>query len=164
MDAITTLTAKLTNPKISVHDKLIEICQRTHQLIEGSDRVSLWVFSKDFNKITSILCYDSTSGSFTSGHELTREDYNDYFDAILNKDVIYAPQARENLFTLCFNETYFEPLNIYSLLDFILHKDFEPIGIICCESIGKETQWTDDDIEILRRISNISSFYFQVNS
>jgi len=162
MDALTKLTAKLTNPSISVNDKLVKICQVTHQLIEGADRVSLWVFSKDFSKITSLLCYDANSGQYSSGQELFRSDYTEYFDAIIKKDVINASLARDNVFTQCFNESYFQPLNIYSLLDFILHEDFEPTGVICCESVNEVTHWSEDNIETLRRIANMSSLYFKV--
>lgn len=75
--------------------------------------------------------------------------------------MINAPQARTHDITKCFNETYFEPLNIHSLLDFILHWEFIPQGIICCESVGKEVQWAERDIESLKRIARVSSMYFK---
>ncbi|MCJ8318336.1 MAG: GAF domain-containing protein [Colwellia sp.] len=161
MDPITELTEKLTNPTISVDNKLIEICQRTHQLIEGADRISLWSFSQGLNKITSLLSFDTNSGQFTSGQELSRDDYTEYFDAIIKNEVINAPRARDHVFTQCFNESYFEPLKIYSLLDFILHNDFKPMGIICCEGVGKVKYWSGENIETLKRIANISSCCFQ---
>ena len=164
MDALTKLTAKLTNPSISVNDKLVKICQVTHQLIEGADRVSLWVFSEDFSKINSLICYDAISGQYSSEQELSRSDYKEYFDAIIKKEVINAPQARDHVFTQCFNESYFQPLNIYSLLDFILYRDFEPTGIICCESVNNTAYWSDDNIETLKRIANMSSLYFTINT
>jgi len=162
VDLITKLTVKLTNPKVSVDDKLIEICHKTQQLIDGADRVSLWVFSEGFNKIKSLLCYDATTGQYTSGQELSRDDYTEYFDAIIKKEIINAPLARDNVFTQCFTESYFEPLKIYSLLDFILHKDFEPTGIICCEGVGEVKHWSDENIKTLKRIASISSFCFHL--
>jgi len=164
MDPIAKLTAKLTNPKFSENDKLVEICHTTHQLIEGADRVSLWSFSQDFTEIKSLICYDAISGQFTSGQELSRENYTEYFDAIIKKEVINAPLARDNVFTQCFKDSYFKPLKIYSLLDFILHKDFEPTGIICCEGVDEVKYWSDENIEALKRIANISSFCFKLES
>jgi hypothetical protein len=161
MDKFIKLTATLTNPIVNERDKLKEICNTTASLIKGADRVSLWVFSPDFESVESIICYDAATGNYTSGQRLNKSDFNHYFEGILAKEVINAPQARTHDITKCFNETYFEPLNIYSLLDFILHREFIPSGIICCESVGKVTQWADEDIESLKRIARASSMHFQ---
>jgi hypothetical protein len=156
------LTATLTNPRVKVEDKLKEICTITSQLIKGADRVSLWHFSDDFEKIESLICYDTSNGDITKGMTLHRSDFNDYFKGILEQEVINAPEARTHDLTKDFNEAYFDPLNIHSLLDFVLHQDFVPSGIICCESVGKVTHWTDENIESLRHIASSSSMYFKI--
>jgi len=160
MDPFIKLTTKLTNPKVSIEDKLKEICLTTSLLIKGADRVSLWRFEKSFESIKSLICYDSANRNFTSEQILKKSDFNDYFSGILKNEIINAPQARSHELTKCFNESYFIPLEIHSLLDFILHQDFNPHGIICCESVGKVTQWSDDNVETLRRIARASSMYF----
>lgn len=155
------LIATLTNPKVKVEDKLKEICIITSQLIKGADRVSLWAFSNDFEKIKSLICYDASSGEIASGMTLSKSDFNDYFKAIMEQEIINAPEARTHDLTKYFNEIYFVPLNIQSLLDFVLHQNFTPSGIICCESVGKVTHWTDENIESLRRIARSSSMYLK---
>jgi len=163
MDKFIKLTARLTNPTVNEQDKLKEICTTAASLIKGADRVSLWVFSPDFESIRSIMSYDTATRSYTSGQQLNKSDFSNYFEGILDKEVINAPQARTHDITKCFNEAYFEPLNIYSLLDFILHREFIPRGIICCESVGEVMQWSDRDIESLKRIARASSMYFKYN-
>jgi len=160
MDPFIKLATKLTNPNVSIEDKLKEICLTTSSLIKGADRVSLWCFDEDFESIQSLICYDSVNRNFTSEQVLKKSDFNDYFSGILENDVINAPQARSHKLTKCFNEPYFIPLEIYSLLDFILHQDFNPHGVICCESVGKTTQWSDSNVETLKRIARSSSMYF----
>lgn len=160
MDQFTKLTSKLTNPSINVQDKLKGICETTVSLVQGATRVSLWFFSPDFESIESLICYDASSRSYTSGQKLYKADCEDYFKAILQNEIINAPDAREHDSTKCFKEVYFEPLNIYSLLDYILHRDFNPHGIICCESVNKITQWSDKDIDTLKKIARVSSMYF----
>ncbi len=162
MDLFTKLTAKLTDPKLSVEEKLKEICVITSSVIHGADRVSLWRFDADFHYIESLMCYDTKEQSFIDGQKLYRTDFKEYFDGILLNDVINAAQARSHPLTKCFNESYFEPLDIYSLLDFILYTDFVPTGIICCEGVGKEVQWQDEDIKSLKRIANTSSMFFKI--
>ena len=164
MDPFIKLTVKLTNPAIHVEDKLKEICIVTAQLIQGADRVSLWVFSQNFDSIESLICYDRASGLFDSGCVLNKSDFNDYFKGILNQQVINAPDARTHELTKCFNETYFEPLEIRSLLDFVLHQDFIASGVICCESVGKMIHWSEKNIESLKRIARVSSMYFKIGN
>ena len=163
MDRFIKLTAKLTNPTTSEYDKLKEICHTTASLIKGADRVSLWSFSPNFDSIESLICYDSITCTYTSKNKLDKSDFTQYFEGILNQEIINAPQARSHEVTKCFNEAYFKPLQIYSLLDFILYQEFIPQGIICCESVGKETQWSDAHIESLRRIARVSSMYFKLS-
>jgi hypothetical protein len=163
MDPFIRLTTKLTNPKVSIEDKLKEICLTTSLLIKGADRVSLWCFDGSFESIKSLICYDSANRTFTSEQILKKSDFKDYFSGILKNEIINAPQARTHELTKCFNESYFTPLEIHSLLDFILHRDFNPHGVICCESVGKVTQWSDENVETLRRIARGSSMYFRMD-
>jgi len=161
MDVYTRLTAKLTNPNVSVEDKLKEVCQAAASQISGAHRVSLWVFNKEFDSIKPLICYDAIEHVYIDAQPLTKSDYDAYFKGILTNEVICAPDARKHELTQCFTESYFEPLNIYSLLDFILHRDFEPLGILCCESVGTVTHWTEENIDLLRRIARASSMYFR---
>jgi hypothetical protein len=163
MEAFLTLTSSLTNPSLTVDKKLKVICETTAELITGADRVSLWTFKDDYSKIVSSINYDRIKRKYSKAAELCRKDFADYFEAIINNDVIKASDARSDPLTACFKDLYFKPNNIYSLLDFILHHDFKPIGIICCESVGRVYQWSDDDVESLRRIARASSLYFNLD-
>jgi hypothetical protein len=145
-----------------VDKKLKVICEVTSEVVPGADRVSLWTFQDNFSKIVSSVSYDRISNKYGGNDELKRVDFASYFKAILNNDVINAIDARKDPVTACFKDLYFEPNNIFSLLDFILHNDFQPIGVICCESVGEIYQWNEDDVSSLRRIANASSLYFNL--
>lgn len=162
MEEFIRLTSVLTNPAIAVDKKLKVICEVTSEIISGADRVSLWTFADNHSKIVSKVSYDHINNKYGDTAELKREDFAVYFDAIINNDVIIASDAREHPQTACFKELYFKPNNIYSLLDFILHKDFKPIGVICCESVGRLYEWSEDDVQALRRIASSSSLYFNL--
>lgn len=163
MEAFIRLTTTLTNPALTVDKKLKMICSVTSELVEGADRVSLWTFKDNYSKIVSSVSYDCMKNKFGGSAELSRENFGAYFDAIIGNEVVKADDAREHPQTACFKELYFKPNNIYSLLDFILHHDFNPIGIICCESVGRKYEWTDEDVQSLRRIARASSLYFNLD-
>jgi hypothetical protein len=163
MEAFIRLTSVLTNPTIEVGKKLEVICEVTSEVIAGADRVSLWTFTDNYSKIVSSVSYDHINNKYGDTSELRRKDFGAYFDAMISNEVIIASNARENPQTACFKDLYFKPNNIYSLLDFILHHDFKPIGIICCESVGRLYEWSEDDVQALRRIARASSLYFNLD-
>jgi hypothetical protein len=72
---------------------------------------------------------------------------------------IVAPHARTHPITSELNEKYFVPNDIYSLLDFIIHRDFDPVGVICCKNAHSPIKWTDQHVSVLRQVSSIISFY-----
>lgn len=163
MDAFIRLTTTLTNPALAVDKKLRVICEVTSEMVTGADRVSLWTFEDNYSKIVSSVNYDCIKCTYGGTAELSRDDFGAYFEAIINNDVVQADDARKHPQTACFKELYFKPNNIYSLLDFILHHDFHPIGVICCESVGRFYEWSEDDVQSLRRIARASSLYFRLN-
>jgi hypothetical protein len=163
MEAFIRLTSVLTNPSISVDKKLKVICEVTSEVIAGADRVSLWTFEDNYSKIISSISYDRINNEYGCRTELKRKHFGVYFDAIINNEIIKADDARVYPLTSCFKEMYFEPNNIFSLLDYNLHHNFKPIGVICCESVGKIYSWSDDDVKSLRRIANASSLYFSID-
>jgi hypothetical protein len=159
MDAITDLVIAISNPAKSSDKKLEQICMTVMQTITHANRVSLWSFNTAQDEIVCLKCLSETD-QFTSGAILKKADFPEYFNAILKDEVIIASDARSHPATLCFNENYFTPLDIYSLFDYIYHKDFAPRGVICCESVGKKIIWLEDESHILRRIANMTSLLF----
>lgn len=162
MDAFNKLSIAISNPSLSINQKLTYICQTIKQVVKHSHRVSLWAFKDDYSEIVKIGGFDHEN-KFTYGDVLTRSDYPEYFDYILNHETLNAGNARTHQATSCFNNTYFEQKSIHSLLDFIYHHDFKPTGIICCEAINSEVEWDLECVNKLKRIANISSIFFSKN-
>ena len=162
MDALSKLSITISNPNVSLKQKLISICKTIKREIKQSHRVSLWVFTDDYSEILKIGGFNEQN-IFIAGDTLKRIDYPEYFDYILTHNVLNASKARLHIGTSCFNNTYFKQHNIYSLLDFIYHHDFEPTGVICCEAVNNEIEWESSCIEKLKRIANISSIFFSKN-
>jgi len=159
LDHYANLTAKVSNPKHSVKDKLQTICKVVKGVSPKANRVSLWLFNDDQSEIYCLMCLDANNG-WSNGQALQKQDFPEYFDYILKNNVLSASDARTEASTKCFNDAYFEPLNIFSLLDFIFHFQFVPTGIICCEREGDVANWTSDDVNGLKRVSNITSMFF----
>ncbi len=159
---ITNLTIDISKPDISEEHKLRMICETTKSCIPNANRVSIWVFNESYDEINCIMCLDEDN-KLSDGLTLSKADYPEYFDVILNERVLSAPDARNHPATQCFNVGYFDALSITSLLDYIFHHEFQPAGVICCERVGEPTEWQQEDIDNLRRISNVTSMFLNEN-
>lgn len=161
MDALDQISATLTNDALAYDEKLKVLCKDVLDSISRANRVSFWSFTKDFDAITCLMGYDNVNSEFSSGTVLKQPDFPEYFNAIIKNQIVSAPDARNHPDTRCFNRLYFEPNNIYSLLDYILYDDFTPVGIICCESSANYAQWQADDRQALKRIAVLISTVFK---
>ncbi len=101
--------------------------------------------------------------SFSEGQVLYAKDQPKYFETILSEKFIVAPDAHSHPTTATLTNQYFVLLDIYSLLYFVIYRDFKPSGIICCENAGERHEWNEDDISFLRQISTLVSFNYKSN-
>ena len=120
--------------------------------------VSIWRFDEGLTKIVCLFAIDINTGETSHGQELMRTDFPKYFDCILEETTICAPDACAHHQTAELAEAYFQPNGIISLLDYIVHKNFKPAGIICCESKNTRRDWSVTDISYLRDLAVFASF------
>jgi len=156
MNAITKLTSVVNDPTIQSDNKLIEICNTVSQAVPHANRVSLWKFNDECSKIECLKVLDPANRS-TQGQILYQDDFPFYFEHIIYNQVVMASDARQHYVTKCFTVNYLEPLNIYSLLNFIVHVEHQPKGIIWGERVGKRICWDKTDKVAIKRIANVMS-------
>ena len=148
----------MSDPEIHSKEKLNAICAELKRLIPKADRVSLWLFKEHLSSIKCLICLDDND-QISVGTELYAADFPQYFQYIVSHQVLDASNARVNEHTQCFNEMYFEPLNIYSLLDYIFLVDNKPAGVICCEAVNSPVVWDEEDLESLVKIVDITTLF-----
>jgi len=158
MNAITKLTLTVNNPDLEPSSKLTEICKTVEIAVPHANRISLWRFLGEGDEIECLKVLDPINEA-TEGQILRQADFPTYFEHIKNNQVVMASDARHNYITKCFNQDYFEPLNIYSLLDFVIHNGQQAAGIICCERVGEQICWDKADKVAIKRIANVMSLY-----
>jgi GAF domain-containing protein len=144
----------------SQKDDLIKVYQSMCKDITknvGSTRASVWLLSPLQDAIECLCLHDTRDNSFHSGSKLKEEDFGDYFQAIKKDLKIIADDAANHPATKCFDEIYFIPNDIRSLLDFVVLKSGEPIGVLCCEHCTHIKNWTETDIQYLHQMSGLLS-------
>ena len=152
----------LNDPKCSRDFQLQHICKTMFNEIPSANLISLWVFNESISEIECIKAYDVETDTFSEGHILKKSEFPKYFNAIIENETVDASDARNHPVTSGFTEGYFQPNDIYSLLDFILHNDFKPKGVLCCESKGKKVVWSASDLESIRMVATMVSFMFDI--
>ena len=152
------LAVKISDPNVSSDRKLKQICKELKALIPNANRVSLWLFNKEYSTLNCLICLDENN-DVSSGTVLYTENSPAYFNYILTNQVLDASDARNNEVTKPFSHSYFEPLNIYSLLDYIYILDSKPLGVICCESVGSKVTWSHVDKESLIKVADVTNLF-----
>ena len=160
IDPLTELTIKLSRQTLTAKDKYAAICRCVLQCVPKTNRVSLWKFDDSRSAIHCLMLLDECGKPEQAEIVLTQTQYPDYFSAIIQRETVSASDARSHPDTRCFAKDYFPNNDIHSMLDFIFHQDFRPVGIICCESVGKQVEWDSKDESMLRRTASIVSMFF----
>ena len=126
-----------------------------------ADITSIWFFDPEHTQIECQYCYDALEESFTKGQVLEKTDFPAYFSAVVEYNFISAPDAWTHTATKELIEVYFKPKGIVSLLDFIIHVNFKPVGVICCENRRGIRDWSEQNKDYLRSIASLTSFHFR---
>ncbi len=123
-------------------------------------RASIWRYRDTLvrDRIQCLQIYDRTDQTWSSGVVLKEEDFGPYFEQMRRDNLIVASDARRYPSTSCFNEIYFEPLGIYSLLDVGISIGGEPFGLFCCEHTTDILEWTPEHAEYLRQVGMLIGY------
>lgn len=127
----------------------------------SADRCSIWLYNEDK---TSIICeqlYIKCENTWYTGIELFKKDYERYFDGLIQNPVIVADDVNTHPHTMCFKESYSDPLGIKSMLDVPIVYRGEVIGVICIESLTKRN-WHKVEVNFAEMLSSLYSFAYSV--
>jgi GAF domain-containing protein len=126
----------------------------------GATRASLWAYPDPLlrDRIECLSLYDRTDAAWSQGAVLKEDDFGPYFEAMRQDGLIVAGDARHHPVTECFNEIYFDPLGIVSLLDVGINVSGEPFGLFCCENTTEILDWTPAHVEYLRQVGTLLGF------
>lgn len=125
----------------------------------GCSRASLWLY-KDMllNEIIALDLYDVPSGKHFNDIHLHEDDFAPYFEAMRNDGGIDAADAMNHPATRCFNEAYFEPNDIVSLLDVGIRYNGQLVGVFCCENVSEIMHWNETQKAYLDQAGKLITF------
>ena len=153
-DALTSLTARYTNPAERFGDRLRSILEiSAHALHVG--RLSMWRFDDERSTILCLGQYRPEGREYVSGSALRREDAPHYFAALERERVVAASDARSDPRTCEFLDGYLIPNGIGAMLDVPLRHNNSTLGVLCAEHVGGTRPWTVDEQNFMISVGNL---------
>lgn len=146
----------LTSKSYSNNDSFKVVLKNIIQTVATNcdiSRVSYWSYIPEGLRCESI--YYFASNRFEKNFFISKNDYPNYFDALLTGVQIVASDVYNNKTTeeLCYD--YFPKHNIKSLLETPIFINDKIVGILSFESVDEKRDWDNEDINFSRSISDL---------
>ena len=153
-DALTSLTARYTNPSEPFGDRLRSILEISAHAL-NVERLSMWRFDDERSIIRCAGMYRRAGGQYESGSVLHSQDAPHYFEALERDRVVAASDARTDPRTCEFRDAYLIPNEIGAMLDVPLRHDNTTVGVLCAEHVGDSRVWTVDEQNFAISVANL---------
>jgi PAS domain S-box-containing protein len=116
---------------------------------------SVWTLNQLRNKLTCEKMYMLRTRTFDAKLELSGKDAPDFFEAITREEVLVAKDAAMHAATKELSETYLLNHGVQSLLAVPFYSEGRLTGILCCEQQNEMKDWTEEDVEFLKSLSDL---------
>jgi PAS domain S-box-containing protein len=153
-DALTSLTARYTNPNERFDERLRSILALSAGALRV-ERLSMWRFDDTRAVIRCDGLYHSPGDRYESGNVLYRHDAPAYFAALDRERVIAAADTRTDSRTRDLLDSYLVPNHIGAMLDVPLRRDNSTVGVLCAEQGGGPRLWTLDEQNFAVAVANL---------
>lgn len=141
---------------LAVLREILEVVARTLEV----ERVSVWTYNRPRTALLCLGLYEHSQPRHSQGAEMPRAGHESYFNAVDNADVVAAVDALRDPRTASLAPGYLEPLDIVSLLHAPIHARGNSTGVLCCEHLFSQRQWTPDEQTFAVAVANLVSMLF----
>ncbi|HRG75059.1 MAG TPA: adenylate/guanylate cyclase domain-containing protein [Leptospiraceae bacterium] len=141
---------------------LQEVTEECAKILEIG-RCSIWVLNETGCEIKCIDLFESKENVHSKELILKQVDFPNYFTSIKEGAVLSAPDIYSHFATKDFTKLYSRQFDIHSLLDAPIRSGGKLIGIICCEQVAIQKNWTLEEENFIVSLANILASYFELN-
>jgi two-component sensor histidine kinase len=121
------------------------------------ERVNVWIFKNNPNRIECIGNYCHQIKGFTKGEVLLEEQIPTYFSHLKSDQAIRIKNVNTNDISKELKESYCKPIGIQSIMDIPVRIEGKLAGVICFEDLKSERDWTNDEVNFAFAVSQIVS-------
>jgi diguanylate cyclase (GGDEF)-like protein/PAS domain S-box-containing protein len=120
-------------------------------------RVGIWLFDATDSLAQLANRFDARGRAHSSGQQLARSDFPNYFEALESERSVAADNASTHAATREFADRYFEAFDIASVLDAPLRSGSRVMGFISCEHVGPQRRWSQDEEVFVASMADVIS-------
>ncbi len=154
------LQLNIQNSDLHFKDKLKEIIALAAKTIK-CERVGIWRYHDRKSSINAVVHYTLSKNEFANGMIAYEQDYPTYFQHLKKEVLIVANDARNNPITKEFLNDYLIPEGITSMIDVPIRSGKKVIGVICCEHVGPQREWTLSEQVFMQSIADIITLNYE---
>ncbi len=114
--------------------------------VTNTDRAGIWLYEMNDSVLICKDIFIASANEHSSGYILEAKEYPKYFESLHNKLTIDANDARTDIRTAEFLNSYLIPMGITSMLDVAIRESGRTIGVLCLEHTGEKRIWSEDEI------------------
>jgi signal transduction histidine kinase len=119
------------------------------------ERVNCW--TREEHAIRCVAGYVRAADRFEAGTVLEAKTCPSYFRALADDPIILADDARADVRTREFKESYLVPLGITSMMDVPIWVRGQLWGVVCHEHIGAPRRWSEAERDFAISIGHVVS-------
>jgi PAS domain S-box-containing protein len=124
----------------------------------GVQRVTVWLFNKNYSLLYCIDRYDVVQDEHTIDFELHYFLYPSYFGWLIEgRHIIAADDAYKQPQLHELSEIYLSPNGIFSVLHVPIIMEKKVVGVIWHDQVGQGRRWSDDEQDFARSIADFVS-------
>ena len=127
-----------------IDEMMLEFARRLTTTLR-IERMSVWLFNADKDKLVSMGEYDRRTKSFDKNTSLDKAKFPTYFKAIEENKILLVENVVTDEKTSELNPDYNIPFEVYSLMDIPLRISGELVGVMCFEKTGERKVFTSKD-------------------
>ena len=145
---------------VSLMDIVRSACQRTAETL-GIARVGVWTLVNHKTTLRCARLYELPTNAWSEGTLLQIADFPEYFSQLCNRKIVPAEAAMTDPKTSELVEPYLKPLGISSLLDAPIFVGGEVIGVLCCEHVGPEREWSTEERDFVASVADLVAIKYR---
>ncbi len=143
-------------PEMSFEQTLGQFTEEVASYL-GIQRVSVCVYNRDKTVLRCLDCFDASQGSHSAGLEFEVSQFPGYFAALEHERVIAAEDAVHDARTQEFASSHLLEHGITSMLDSAIRVQRQLRGVMCCQHVGPQREWTEEQQRFLGSVTDLLS-------
>ena len=151
---------EISKIKVEETDTLDDVLSRLGEkltLCLHIERVNIWIFKHDPNRIECIGNYIKKGKHFSKGDILYEDQIPSYFSHLLSDKTIRIKNVNTSKISAELKDTYCAENHIMSIMDIPVRIEGNLAGVICFEDCKTERLWSDEEKNFALAVSQIVS-------